>query len=252
MTILVTNDDGIYGPGLKPLVHALRGLGKVITIVPDKERSGTSHSITLHKPFRVECMSKDTYIANGTPADCVKYGIRSLVRGKTDMVVSGINSGPNLGQDVIYSGTVAGAREGALHGVAAIAISVADLAGGDFVLAAGVARDIVTALKVRPLPEDVYLNVNVPRKAKGMAVASVGQRIYDHSIECRTDPRGRKYYWLAGKFISGVQKAGTDIAAVNKGYTSVTPLHLDPTDLDTFPLLEIMLEGSRRANGKKV
>jgi 5'-nucleotidase len=228
-TILVTNDDGIYGPGLPPLIKELKKLGKVVAVVPDQERSGTSHSITLHKPFRVQELGAEVYIANGTPADCVRYGARWLIKGKVDLVVSGINTGPNLGQDVIYSGTVAGAREGALLKIPSFAVSVADVVKGDFKLAATVAGRIARKMLRSSFPADIYLNVNVPNRVKGVKITSVGRRIYDETIECRTDPRGKKYYWLAGKFVKGESRQGSDINTVKEFFVSVTPLQLDPT-----------------------
>lgn len=240
--ILVTNDDGIYGPGLKPLINELRKLGKVVAVVPDQERSGTSHSITLHKPLRVQQLGVDTYLINGTPADCARYGILSLMKGKVDLVVSGINSGPNMGHDVIYSGTVAGAREGALLKVPAMAVSVAEMAGGNFALAAKVTAGMAKKIFQGKFPEGIYLNVNVPARVKGTRITALGQRKYDDTIECRTDPRGQKYYWLAGKFVSGVHQAGTDITVVTESYVSVTPLKLDPTAEELFPRFRTLLQ----------
>lgn len=241
-TILVTNDDGIYGPGLKPLINELRKIGRVIAVVPDQERSGTSHSITLHKPIRVQKLGVATYIINGTPADCVRYGIISLIKSQPDLVVSGVNAGPNMGHDVIYSGTVAGAREGAVFKVPAMAVSVAEMASGDFNLAAKVAGRIAKKMLREVFPKDIYLNVNVPAKARGIRITSLGQRKYDDTIECRTDPRGLKYYWLAGKFVSGVHQAGTDITVVTEHYVSVTPLKLDPTAEELFPRFKSLLQ----------
>lgn len=236
--ILVTNDDGIYGPGLNPLVRELGKIAKVTVVVPDQERSGTSHSITLHKPLRIQKLSAQTYIVNGTPADCVRFGALLLMERNVDLVVSGINSGPNMGHDVIYSGTVAGAREGALLKLPAFAISIVELLRPDFKLAARVALKLAKAIFQNVLPPDIYLNVNVPNKVKGYAVTSLGQRIYDEEIECRTDPRGIKYYWLAGKFVSGVHQPGTDITVVEESRVSLTPLRLDPTATESFGVFD--------------
>jgi 5'-nucleotidase len=235
--ILVTNDDGIYGPGLNPLVRELGKIAKVTIVVPDQERSGTSHSITLHKPLRIQKLNAQTYIVNGTPADCVRFGALSLMKRNVDLVVSGINSGPNMGHDVIYSGTVAGAREGALLKLPSFAISVADLIKSDFKLAARVALKLVKIILKEGLPADIYLNVNVPNKIKGYTITSLGQRIYDEEIECRTDPRGIKYYWLAGRFVSGVHQPGTDITVVEELNVSITPLQLNPTATQFFGVL---------------
>jgi 5'-nucleotidase len=236
--ILVTNDDGIYGPGLEPLVRELGKTAKVTAVVPDQERSGTSHSITLHKPLRVQKLNARTYIVNGTPADCVRFGALSLMRRQVDLVVSGINAGPNMGHDVIYSGTVAGAREGVLLKIPSFAVSIVDLLHPDFAAAARVAAKLAAAIFKSSLPPNIYLNVNVPNRARGYAVTSLGQRIYDEEIECRTDPRGMKYYWLAGKFVSGVQQPGTDITAVARSLVSLTPLQLDPTATQLFGVFD--------------
>lgn len=233
-TILVTNDDGIYGPGLKPLVAALRKIAKVIVVIPDQERSGTSHSLTLHKPIRIQKVAPATYLVNGTPADCTRYGALRLAQNKVDMVISGINSGPNFGDDVNYSGTVAGAREGCMLRIPSIAVSVAELTGGNFKAAAKVAARVAKNLLLKPLPKKIYLNINVPRKPKGFRITSLGERIYDEDIECRTDPRGQKYYWLSGKFVSEVHSPGTDVTVALNGYVSITPLKLDPTATELF------------------
>lgn len=233
-TILITNDDGIYGPGLKPLIKELKKIAKVIVVVPDQERSGTSHSITLHKPLRIMKVAPGIFIANGTPADCVRYGSLSLAKQNIDVVVSGINSGPNMGADVIYSGTVAGAREGCLLKKPSFAISVAEAASGNFELSAQIAAKIAKKLLTKSLPEGIYLNVNVPKHVKGIKITSLGQRVYDDEIDCRIDPRGLKYYWLAGKFVSCIHQPGTDVTVVEESCVSITPLRLDPTAADLF------------------
>jgi 5'-nucleotidase len=238
-TILVTNDDGIYGPGLKPLVAALKKFAKVIVVIPDQERSGTSHSLTLHKPIRIQKVSQEIYLVNGTPADCTRYGAMRLIRGRVDAVVSGVNSGPNFGNDVNYSGTVAGAREGCMLGLPSLAVSVAEPLGGDFKAAARVAARIAKSMLANPLPPKIYLNVNVPRKPKSFKITTLGRRIYDEQIDCRVDPRGRKYYWLSGKPVSDTQGPGTDIAEAKKGYVSITPLKIDPTAKELFADLEL-------------
>ena len=241
-TILVTNDDGIYGPGLKPLVVELRKFAKVIVVIPDQERSGTSHSLTLHKPIRIQKVAPDTYLVNGTPADCTRYGALKLVPGGADAVISGINSGPNFGNDVNYSGTVAGAREGCMLGISSLAVSVAEPVGGNFKTAAKVAAKMAKSILSKPLPAKIYLNVNIPKKAKGFRITGLGRRIYDEQIDSRTDPRGRKYYWLSGKPVSEVQCDGTDIAEAKKGYVSVTPLKIDPTAKELFPIFREWVE----------
>ncbi len=233
-TILVTNDDGIYGPGLNPLVRELKKFAKVIVVIPDQERSGTSHSLTLHKPIRIQKVAPDTYLVNGTPADCTRYGALKLVPGGADAVISGINSGPNFGNDVNYSGTVAGAREGCMLGIPSIAVSVAEPISGNFNIAAKISAKMVKSILARPLPQKIYLNVNIPKKPKGFRITFLGKRIYDEQIDCRTDPRGRKYYWLSGKPVLEAQGAGTNIDEAQKGYVSITPLKIDPTARELF------------------
>ncbi|MBN1622620.1 MAG: 5'/3'-nucleotidase SurE [Endomicrobiales bacterium] len=236
-TILVTNDDGIYGPGLRPLINELKKVGKVVAIVPDQDMSGVSHSITLHEPLRASLISKNLYAANGTPADCVRFGLISLLKRKVDLVVSGINTGPNLGQDVVYSGTVAGAREGALLGVPSFAVSVSDMKKPNFHSTACYARRLARLIFKNQFPNKIYLNVNIPYKIKGTKITSLGQRIYDDEIQCRLDPRGKKYYWLAGKSVSGLFQSGMDLTAVKNGFVSITPLRVTPTATDMFERL---------------
>jgi 5'-nucleotidase len=237
-TILVTNDDGIYGPGLQPLVKELKRLGNVHVVVPDQERSGTSHSITLHKPLRIQSVDRNTWIMNGTPADCVRYGTLSLLKGNVDLIVSGINSGPNMGNDVVYSGTVAGAREGALLKKNSFAVSVADAVKPNFPLAATVARMFGKLMLRTTFKEQLYMNINVPSRMKGMQITRLGQRIYDEEIDCRVDPRGHKYYWLVGKFVKGIHEQGSDITAVSKDIVSITPLQINPAAEHLFPMFK--------------
>ncbi|HBU68911.1 MAG TPA: 5'/3'-nucleotidase SurE [Elusimicrobia bacterium] len=237
-TVLITNDDGIYGPGLRPLIREIKRVAKVVVVVPDQERSGTSHSITLHKPLRVQKVGRDIFMANGTPADCVRFGARSLFKGRIDAVVSGINSGPNLGQDVVYSGTVAGAREGTLLNIPSVAVSVAETGRGNFSLSAKFAAKLAGMILSEGIPAGLYLNVNVPYKIKGVKITDLCKRIYDEKIECRTDPRGLKYYWLAGKTVSGLSQPGTDLYAVEKHFVSITPLNINPTASESFNLFK--------------
>ncbi|MCX5781577.1 MAG: 5'/3'-nucleotidase SurE [Elusimicrobia bacterium] len=236
--ILVTNDDGIYGPGLWPLLKELKKISNVIAVVPERERSGTSHSITLHKPLRVKEIEKNIYIANGSPADCVKYAVRALSKNGIDLVISGINSCPNLGQDIVYSGTVAGAREAAILNIPSFAISVSEEQKGIFKTAANISANLARKIFDSDFPYHIYLNVNIPKNIKGISITSLGRRIYDQKIEARTDPRGKRYYWLSGKYLSGVRKKGTDITAVQNGFISITPLHLDPTARDLFGVFD--------------
>lgn len=239
--ILISNDDGIYGVGLKPLIRSLRHLGEVVVIVPDGERSAASHSITLHKPFRiqtlpVELSKKDVvhvYITNGTPSDCVRFGVLEILKyKKIDLIVGGINFGPNMGEDIVYSGTVAIAREAAMMGIPSFAISVAHSSKADFNAAAAVALKVAKLLLNKKLPPRVFLNVNVPAIPDHkfpIKVTRLGKRIYGKNIPSGVDPRGQQYYWLAGDMPKGVPEPGTDMAAVKSKKISLTPLSIDST-----------------------
>ncbi|MDD5629334.1 MAG: 5'/3'-nucleotidase SurE, partial [Elusimicrobia bacterium] len=228
-----TNDDGIHGPGLRPLIAAMQELGTAIAVVPDQERSADSHSLTLHKPIRVYRIAEGLVTVTGSPADCARFGILQEMRGAVDLVVSGINRGYNLGEDIIYSGTVAAAREARILGVPAIAFSQ-DPGQRSYEAAASFARGLTRQVLRRGLPPGVILNVNFPKAGpsgfRGAAAARLGRRIYSNSISRRSDPRGRTYYWLGGSRARWVKLPGTDVAAVATGRVSVTPLHLDQTD----------------------
>lgn len=246
MRILVTNDDGIHAPGLRVLVGELARLGQVTVVAPDRERSGMGHAITVQTPLRVTPMKWGggvvAHAVDGTPADCVKLGLDALVEGGCDAVVSGINRGPNLGTDVIYSGTVSGAREGYLHGLPAIAASLDSFASREeaYLPAARLVRLLLAELigsGPRPLP---LLNVNIPAgEIRGVRITRLGVRKYRNVFHRREDPRGRVYYWLAGEAVDLDQTPDTDARAVREGYASVTPLRLDPTDAEAASRLRV-------------
>lgn len=248
--ILISNDDGIYGLGLKPLIQMLRKLGEVLVVIPDSERSAASHSITLHKPFRVQTLRvplrsgeyTKIYITNGTPSDCVKFGIHELFKGKKiDLVVGGINSGPNLGEDTIYSGTVAVARQSAMLDVPSFAISVLRGTDKDYEIAAEVSLKIAKLIIKNKLPPHVFLNVNVPPQANNqykIKVTRLGRRIYGKKIPSGVDPRGQAYYWLAGTIPRGIPEQGTDLGAIKSGMISITPLNVDSTAHFFLPTIE--------------
>jgi 5'-nucleotidase len=231
--ILVCNDDGINGPGLPALVAAMRKIGRVTVSVPDHERSADSHSLTLHKPIRIHKKAEGVYTLNGSPADCCRFGVLEILKGKVDLVVSGINRGYNLGEDVIYSGTVAAAMEATLLKVDAIAFSL-DPDGKDYRPAAAFAGRLARQVLKKGLPKGVCLNVNFPANAgkpyKPGVPSKLGRRIYGTTVTRRSDPRGLEYYWLAGRQVSGVDEPGTDVAAVSRGLVPVTPLKIDSTD----------------------
>jgi len=243
--ILISNDDGIYGNGLKPLIRALYPLGKLYVIVPDGERSAAGHSITLHKPYRVQGMpieiSKNhvirAYMSNGTPADCVRFGVHEVLKNKkVDLIVGGINQGPNLGEDIVYSGTVAVAREGAMNNIPSVAFSVTTGVKSVFERAAKAAKKIAQQLLTNKLPQNIFLNVNVPpfHNSKGskepFEITRLGRRVYGKDIPHGVDPRGHLYYWLAGDTPRGIPLPGTDMAAMKKGKVSITPLSVDGTN----------------------
>ena len=237
---MVTNDDGFNGPGLRPLIAAMRRLGTVTTCVPHQERSADSHSLTLHKPIRVHHEAKDLFTLNGSPADCSRFGILEILKGKVDLVVSGINRGYNLGEDVIYSGTVAAAMEATLLDIPAIAFSQ-DPDEFSYRASAAYAVTLARQLLRRKLPSGSFLNVNFPQetrgKFKGSQAVRLGRRIYSKEVTKRRDPRGGHYYWLAGRSIEGIPAEGTDVAAVASGRVALTPLKIDNTDV---PLLGMM------------
>lgn len=236
--ILVVNDDGIYGEGLRPLAKALAPLGEVTVVVPEKEQSAASHAVTLHKPIRLRRLGERLYIINGTPADCARFGALCLMKEKVDLVVSGVNRGANMGADTMYSGTVGAAKEACFLGFRAMAVSLVQPAARHFEAASRVARDVAALVLKNGLPPHVCLNVNVPdrpwRALKGVAVTSLGKRVYGREHTPRLDPRGQAYYWMAGHIPKGVPSPGSDLAAVRDGKVSVTPLRLDLTDGDAL------------------
>lgn len=236
--ILVVNDDGVYGEGLRPLAKALSSLGQVTVVVPEKEQSAASHAVTLHKPIRLRRLERNLFIINGTPADCVRFGALCLLKEKVDLVVSGVNRGANMGADTLYSGTVGAAKEACFLGFPSMAVSLVQPAVRNFESAARISRSVAALLLKNPLPPHVCLNVNVPdlpaAKLKGISVTYLGKRLYGREHTPRLDPRGQAYYWMAGHIPKGVPSPGSDLAAVRDGKVSVTPIRLDLTDGDTL------------------
>jgi 5'/3'-nucleotidase len=227
--ILVTNDDGVHAVGLGALAEALTPLGEVYVIAPDREQSAVGHALTLHRPLRVDRLGERRFAVNGTPSDCVNLGVLGLLPEPPVLVVSGINHGSNLGDDVTYSGTVSAAMEGTLLGVPSIAFSLVD--GGDFAAAANVARLIAARALVEGLPPKTLLNVNVPPgMPRGVRVTRLGHRVYSDKIVEQSDPRGRTHYWIGAGEPRWEALEGTDMGAVHEGHVAITPLHLDLTD----------------------
>jgi 5'-nucleotidase len=239
--ILVCNDDGQHGPGLRPLIAAMKRLGEVTAVVPAQERSADSHSLTLHKPIRVHEVSPRLFTLNGKPADCARLGILEITRGEVDLVVSGINRGYNLGEDIVYSGTVAAAREATLLNLPAIAFSQ-DPESLDYRAAAAFAYKLAKLALTRGIPPGILLSVNIPAAKRGglkkALPTRLGRRVYSKEVTLRRDPRGGDYYWLAGSNVTSVFEPGTDVDAVAKGHISVTPLHIDVSDKPTLDKLK--------------
>lgn len=238
--ILVSNDDGIDAPGLVALVEALTPLAEVSVMAPQTEQSATSHALTLQHPLRVRTLGPRRWSVNGTPTDCVLLALEEFLPEPPDLVISGINEGPNMGEDVIYSGTVAAAMEGAILGVPSLAVSLASRQLLDFTLAASVAARIAARLLESSLHERFLINVNVPPgdSIRGYRVTRLGTRVYHDVIIKNRDPRGREYYWIGGGEPSWKDSTESDFAAVSEGYVSLTPLLTDLTDLDRLRFLE--------------
>ena len=236
MVILVTNDDGIQAPALRHLRDALSDLGRVVIVAPDRDQSATSHALTLYRPFRIERPEPDVYAVDGTPTDCVVVAMHGLIDETPSLVVSGINHGPNMGEDVFYSGTVAAAIEGALNGLPAIAVSLVAkrTAEVDWAGPARFTRGIVDAVLHHGLRPKSLINVNLPHSPgmpiRGTRVTRLGERVYQDALIEKTDPRGRPYYWIGGDEPVWKDDADTDFHAVSEGYAAVTPLMLDLTD----------------------
>lgn len=238
--ILVTNDDGIYSEGLRKLAEALKPLGDVIIVAPDREQSAASHALTLNRPLRLLELQNDEWIVDGTPTDCVNLAVLYLMKDRRpDIVVSGINFGPNLGDDVTYSGTISAAFEGALLNVPSIAFSA--LVGENFSFdrcaefAARVTRHVLAGER----DPSIVLNVNFPvEEARGVRITRLGKRVYSEGVIERLDPRGKKYFWIGGEPPVWHHAEGTDFAAVDGGFISITPLHLDLTHHDSIPRLK--------------
>ncbi len=238
MRILISNDDGYYAPGLLALVDAMRSLGDVTVVAPDRDRSGASNSLTLDCPIRVTEMDTGFYRTSGTPTDCVHVAITGLLEYEPDIVISGINAGANMGDDVIYSGTVAAAMEGRSLGLPAIAVSLASWQGSHFNTAAEMTRRIVVGLLERPMPDHTILNVNVPdvplSEIKGTVATRLGHRHKAEPTEKAINPRGVEVYWIGAAGAEQDAGPGTDFDAVRNNKVSITPIHVDLTRHDAL------------------
>jgi 5'-nucleotidase len=236
MLILCTNDDGYLARGLAVLSEAARPLGEVHVVAPDREQSATSHSLTMHVPIRARVVGERTHSVSGTPTDCVFLAVQELLPRKPDFVLSGVNHGMNMGEDVLYSGTVSAAMEATVFGIPAVALSYAGRADETHLEAYAPLLSRLLPQLVRPdaFPAETLLNVNLPpidpADVKGVRVTRLGRRVFTDSYMRGTDPSGRPYYWIGGGSIEWAAEEGTDFHAVDNGYVSVTPLHLDLTN----------------------
>lgn len=238
MNILVTNDDGITSPGLLAIAQVLRRLGRVFVLAPDHNWSATGHVRTLDRPLRVRDVSladgSSAWTSDGAPSDCVALGAGGLFDEKIDLVLSGINHGANIGHDLTYSGTVTAAMEAAIWGIPALAVSLDTPPAAieiDYSTAAEAGFQVVQVALRYGLPQNILLNINVPfrrlEEIRGIRATRQGLRVYHDRVERRLDPRGRPYYWTAGDPPTAIPEPGTDVGALEEGYVSVTPVHLD-------------------------
>ncbi len=255
--ILLSNDDGVHAPGLRALYEVFKSFGEVVVVAPLEERSTTGHSLTLHKPLRMIPIAKDFYGVSGSPADCVYLGSRKVFGSLPDLVISGINRGANMGQDVYYSGTVSAAREACILGVPSMAVSL-DVNFRrtppeeklHYRSAALVALSVARQIPEMGLPRHTLLNLNVPdlpmARIKGVQLARQGFRYYSGGILQRKDHRGKDYYWVGGTYRGYQREAGSDCDFLERKYAALTPLKLDSTDYDFLSsLLDGMGEGPR-------
>ncbi len=249
MRILLSNDDGVHAHGLEVLYQALRSIADVTVVAPFEEMSTTGHSLTLQRPLRMIPVRKDFYAVTGSPADCIYLGVRKAMKALPDLVVSGINRGANMGQDVYYSGTVSAAREGCILGIPSLAVSLNvnfDHPPPDthahYESAAKLAASFLKKIPAMGLPKHTLLNLNVPdlpfSKIKGVRFAKQGFRFYSGGVLQRKDHRGRDYFWVGGTYEGFRPETGTDCDVVESGYASLTPLKLDSTDFDFLSTLE--------------
>mgnify|MGYP000964754678 FL=1 len=242
MRILLSNDDGYFAPGIDHLARALADLGEITVVAPERDRSGASNSLTLDRPLSLRRTANGFYHVNGTPTDCVHLAVTGMLDTLPDMVVSGINHGANMGDDTIYSGTVAAATEGYLLGVPAIAVSLVGKSGTHFATAAHVAHELVQRYLANPVKEPILLNVNVPdiplAELKGIKVTRLGRRHKAEPVVKATTPRGETVYWVGAAGEAADAGEGTDFHAVASNYASVTPLQIDLTHSAQLALIQ--------------
>jgi 5'-nucleotidase len=258
MKLLISNDDGIFALGVRTLANTLADAGHDVTVVcPDTERSATGHGLTLHHPIRAEIVESyfnknvTAWSCSGTPADCVKFALSAVMTTKPDFVVAGINHGPNLGTDIIYSGTVSAAMEGLLEGITSVAVSLADYTGHNFQPAANFTVKLLRQLSKQKLPHPTLFNVNVPpvkaEEITGVIITRQGLRRYIETFQKRLDPRGKSYYWLTGEVIEELEQPEnlmlsknvlTDVQAIKNNAITITPLQYNLTDIRSINALQ--------------
>lgn len=254
LKVLISNDDGIHANGIQALARKLAQQYEVYVVAPDRERSATGHALTLHKPIRIEEVElpypgiTKAYAISGTPSDCVKLALNALLDVKIDVVVSGINHGPNLGSDVLYSGTVSAALEGAIHGIPSIAVSLVNgfEKMADFSHGAEFIGSFLPVAMEMGIPAKSILNVNIPAVSlhhfAGIKVTELGTRMYTDTYERRVDPRGGVYFWLAGEIIDAGESAESDVEAIRNNLVSISPVHYNLTNFSALTLLREKLD----------
>ncbi len=240
MAILITNDDGIYSPGLAALVKGMRELGEIVVVAPDREQSSVGHAITLSNPLRMTKITRDGeflgYACSGTPADAVKLAIKVVMPEMPQLLISGINVGANVGASLIYSGTVSAATEGTLLGVPSIAVSLDSRVGENYETAVIFTKQLAQLVLEKGLPNGILLNVNVPdrpaNEIAGVRVVTQGKTNFNDFFDKREDPRGQQYFWMCGTMVAGDNSLEHDVAALEAGFITVTPVHYDLTAYD--------------------
>jgi 5'-nucleotidase len=256
LKILLTNDDGVEAKGLKTLLRRLSKRHEVCVVAPAVERSACGHGISLHVPLRLKKRGRGIYSVDGTPTDCINLGVFEVLKRKPDLVISGINQGPNMGTDTLYSGTVAGAIEGAILGINSIAVSLASYQYSDFGPAAEFTENLVARLGGFKFPADVCLNVNIPPSARGPVfetrLTALGRRRYSKIIREGVDPRGKKYYWIGGEPVEMDKRDCCDSATVEAGFISITPMKLDMTATGLEKALSKVFDGKGTRKGLRL
>lgn len=250
MRVLLSNDDGIYAPGLAALAQEIRKFAEITVVAPEKEQSAVGHAITISDPLRAKEYCKNGeffgWAVSGTPADCVKLAISALMEHKPDMIISGINQGSNTGINIIYSGTVSAATEGSINDVPSFAVSLTSFTSKDFTVAARFAANLARKFAEFQLPRGVFLNVNVPaltaNEIKGVKITRQGKAHYEEIFHRRFDPKGKVYFWMDGERVAEEEDPNIDEQAVRSGYISITPVHYDMTHYPTLGRLTSLFE----------